>query len=126
MLLLLLLLVLLLALCKLFCICSCSLGALWELIVVASMTHNTQIRYGYAPLLYLSSTVQKDYFHGHETDEGSDHKQQIVVAKVIVIVVATLSGRYMPWELLVLGFTLHSSHLVVVIHSGGKQREGKN
>ncbi len=84
------------------------------------------MRYGYAPLLYLSSTVQKDYFHGHETDGGSDHKRQIVVVKVIVIVVATSSGRYMPRELLVLGFTLRSGHSVVVIHSGGKQREGKN
>ncbi len=36
----------------------------------------TQMRYGYAPLLYLSSTVQKDYFHGHETDGGSDHKRR--------------------------------------------------
>jgi hypothetical protein len=50
----------------------------------------------------------------------------IVVAKVIVIVVAILSRRYMPRELLVLGFTLHSVHLIVVIHSGGKLREGKN
>ncbi len=85
----------------------------------------TQMRYGYAPLLYLSSTVQKDYFHGHGTD-GGDHKWQIVVANVIVIVVSTLSGRYMLRELLVLGFTLRSGRSVVVIHSGGKQREGKN
>jgi hypothetical protein len=84
------------------------------------------MRYGYAPLLYLSSTVQKDYFHGHETDGGSDHKWQIVVAKVIVIIVATSSGRYMPRELLVLGFSLQSGCLVVIIHSGRKQRVGKN
>jgi hypothetical protein len=84
------------------------------------------MRYEYAPLSYLSSTVQKDYFHGHETDGGSDRKWQIVVAKVIVILVATSSGRYMPRELLVPDFILPSSHSVVIIHSGGKQREDKN
>jgi hypothetical protein len=50
----------------------------------------------------------------------------VVVAKMIVILVATSSVRYMPRELLVLSFTLHSVRLVVIIHSGGKQRESKN
>ncbi len=50
----------------------------------------------------------------------------VVVAKVIVIVITTSSGRYMPRELLVLGFTLRSGYMVVVICSGRKQREGKN
>ena len=62
---------------------------------------------------------------GMKLTEDLTTNSDVVVAKVIVIVVATSSGRYMPWELLVLDFTLCSGCSVVVIHSGGKQREGK-
>jgi hypothetical protein len=50
----------------------------------------------------------------------------VVVAKVIVIVVAISSARYMPRELLVLGFTLRRGCSVAIICSGGKRRKGKN
>jgi hypothetical protein len=52
------------------------------------------------------------------TEDLTTNGNVVIAAKVIVIVATTLSGRYMPRELLVLG--LRSGFLVVVICSGRK------
>jgi hypothetical protein len=62
---------------------------------------------------------RKITYMGMKLTEDLTTNGNVVLAKAIVIVVATLSRRYMPQELLVLDFTLCSGCLVVVICSGG-------